>query len=142
VVLSHCIDFDISFSRMRLIGDFAQFTGASTIDGEVLVGTDTSTIIDEYGSLDLSKNDLIFGEGGNDFVYGHGGADVLYGGAGEDRLYGDAGNDVLFGGDEGDTLRGGAGNDRLEGGEGFDTYFYSSLTDGNDTIRTRMGSAQ
>ncbi|MDF0666770.1 MAG: calcium-binding protein [Nitrospira sp.] len=93
----------------------AEFSSGHTINGEVLVGTEFSNTLDEYGSLDLSQNDLLFGEGGNDFVYGHGGEDVLYGGAGEDRLYG------------------GAGDDRLEGGEGFDTYRWS-MGDDHDRI--------
>lgn len=132
------IQFQLIVATTKLISLHA---AGHTIDGEVLVGKDTGDVIDEYGSLDLSQNDLIFAEGGNDFVYGHGGTDVLYGGAGADRLYGDAGNDSLFGGDEDDTLRGGAGIDRLEGGEGFDTYSYSSLTDGNDTIMDSDGTS-
>ncbi|MDH4188217.1 MAG: hypothetical protein OEV08_14595 [Nitrospira sp.] len=148
-------------ARELLISTYASGTepfGAGTvamptIDGEVLVGKESSDTIDEVGrNIDLSKNDLIFGEGGNDFIQGAGGADVLYGGAGEDRLYGDAGNDFLFGGDEkdalyggdgvdalfggdgNDTLVGGAGDDKLAGGAGNDTYYINSLTDGNDTI--------
>jgi Ca2+-binding RTX toxin-like protein len=91
------------------------YNAGHTIDGEVLVDTETGHILDEYGSLVLDKNDLLFGEGGNDYLYGHGGEDVLYGGAGEDRLYG------------------GAGDDRLEGGAGFDTYRWST-GDGHDRI--------
>jgi|CXWL01.1.fsa_nt_gi Ca2+-binding RTX toxin-like protein len=133
------------------------------IDGEVLVGTDdlagdrfdlrAITIQGVPASVfELSKNDLMFGEGGRDFLHGRLGNDVLYGGDSGDELFGDEGQDVLFGdagadtlqggvGDDSlfggagnDTLVGGAGNDNLAGGEGFDTYFINSTTDGVDTI--------
>lgn len=132
------------------------------IDGEVLVGND-----DLRGDLfdvrlvnipgvpahvfDLSKNDLMFGEGGRDTLHGHGGSDVLYGGAAGDELYGEEGEDYLFGGDGEDSLQGGdqddvlfggadndrlvggKGDDKLAGGAGFDTYVYTT-GDGHDRI--------
>ncbi|MEO7861013.1 MAG: calcium-binding protein [Nitrospirales bacterium] len=128
------IQFQLISAETTLIDNFAE---GRAIDGEVLVGTEFSNTLDEAGSLDLSKNDLMFGEGGNDFMYGHGGADVLYGGAGADTLQGDAGDDHLFGGDEEDTLRGGADNDVLDGGDGDDRWL--SGGDGIDTIRGGIG---
>lgn len=108
-----------SDARTTLLSRYSQKTepfGPDTvslpsIDGEVLVGND-----DLRGDLfdvrqisipgvpayifDLSKNDLMFGEGGRDTLHGHGGSDVLYGGAAGDELHGEEGEDYLFGGTE------------------------------------------
>ena len=139
VILSHSIDFNISFSRTRLIADFAQFAGAPTIDGEVLVGQN------DLGRGDIlegtASGDLIFGEQGNDVLRGGAGTDVLYGGAGIDTLSGGAGNDLLRGEAGADTLQGGAGDDRLEGGAGFDTYIYN-VGDGTDQIEDSDATGQ
>lgn len=101
-------------ARTFLLDNYAQFNGAPLlIDGEVLVGRDLQRDTFDLQPVsipgvpahvfDLSKNDLMLGEGGDDFLRGRGGVDVLYGGAGDDRLVGDAGNDYLFGGAGFDT---------------------------------------
>lgn len=91
VVQSHSIDFNISFSRTRLISDFAQFSGAPVVSGEVLVGSS----IGEFCSL--PGNDLLLGEARYNNLHGQGWADIVYGNIVADDLYGDAGNDVHFG---------------------------------------------
>ncbi|CUS32162.1 hypothetical protein COMA1_10467 [Candidatus Nitrospira nitrosa] len=126
--ISHGIDFNLSFSRDRLITDFAE---GRTIDGEVWVGKDD---VFPGDTLDGTANgDLLFGEKGNDVLRGAAGTDVLYGGDGIDTLSGGADADLLRGGANYDSLQGGAGDDRLEGGAGFDTYVWS-IGDGNDRI--------
>ena len=115
--ISHGIDFNLSFSRNRLITDFA---GGRTINGEVLVGKDDGFPGD---TLDGTANgDLLFGEKGNDVLRGAAGTDVLYGGDGIDTLSGGADADLLRGGANYDSLQGGAGDDRLEGGAGLCPY--------------------
>lgn len=119
------IDFQMIGAKTPLLQTYAQFAGAPSIDGEVLVGSDSKQDTFDLQPVsipgvpayhfDLSKNDLMVGEGGHDFLRGRGGADVLHGGAGDDRLVGDTGNDFLF------------------GGAGFDTYVYST-GDGVDRI--------
>ena len=119
------IDFQLIGAKTPLIQAYAQFAGAPSIDGEVLVGSDLQRDTFDLQPVsipgvpahifDLSKSDLLLGEGGDDFLRGRGGDDVLYGGAGDDRLVGDAGNDYLF------------------GGAGFDTYVYAT-GDGHDRI--------
>ncbi|MDF0653026.1 MAG: hypothetical protein P0121_16335 [Nitrospira sp.] len=108
------------------------YAGGRTIDGEVLVGQDQVFPGDILEGM--ASGDLLFGERGNDVLRGAAGTDVLYRGEGIDTLSGDADADLLRGGAGDDSLRGGAGDDLLEGGAGFDTYYFNSLTDGNDTI--------
>jgi hypothetical protein len=135
--ISHGIDFNLSFSRNRLITDFAE---GRSIDGEVLVGKDD---VFPGDTLEGTANgDLLFGEKGNDVLRGLAGTDVLDGGAGIDTLSGGADADLLRGEVGADSLQGGAGDDRLEGGAGFDTYYYTSLTDGHDTIVDSGGQGQ
>lgn len=106
VVPSHSNDFNISFSRTRLISDYAQFAGAPVVSGEVLVGSN-------IGQFDgLPENDLILGEARYNNLHGQGGDDILYGNIVVDDLYGDVGNDVLFGESGNDALSGGVGDDR------------------------------
>ena len=94
-------------------------------------------------TLDGTANgDLLFGEKGNDVLHGAAGTDVLYGGDGIDALSGGTEADLLRGDAGADSLQGGAGDDRLEGGAGFDTYYYTSLTDGHDTIVDSGGQGQ
>ena len=89
------IQFQLISATTTLIDIYASGTvpfGAGsvampTIDGEVLVGKESSDTIDEVGrSIDLSRNDLIFGEVGNDFIQGHGGVGLYEGTAGHDGL--------------------------------------------------------
>lgn len=87
--------------------------------------------------------DLIRGFGGSDNLNGGNGHDTLEAGAGFDRLlggngrdqlFGESGNDKLNGGRGDDLLNGGTGNDLLRGGAGRDTFVYTRVNDGKDTI--------
>lgn len=128
---------DSQIARQYMVTTYAQFVGAPSIDGEVLVGLDTGDALDVVTGSNLANNDLMLGEGGNDFLHGRGGNDVLYGGAGDDTLAGDAGNDYLFGGADSDDLRGGDNDDVLDGGDGDDRWL--SGGDGVDIIRGGLG---
>lgn len=89
-------------------------------------------------------DDVLRGGAGDDRLKGGEGADTLDGGAGNDRLAGGVGNDTLGGGAGDDVLVGGAGNDILTGGAGLDSFVFTSLGDGIDTItdfRTSGASA-
>ncbi len=83
---------------------------------------------DNLEHLTLTGTNNIRGVGNdlNNNITGNSGANRLEGKGGTDHLIGGLGNDILIGG-TGD-------NDGLEGGAGFDTYYYLSATDGNDTI--------
>ena len=158
------------------------YYAASSVSGEYIVGSDTSSSItgntgddiivggsnndtlsggagDDYlygsaGNDYLSGytgNDVLLGGEGNDTIYGGAGDDTIEGNAGNDYLQGDAGNDSLLGGEGNDNIYGGAGNDTLDGGAGNDylyggsdwsDYWYSSLSNGNDTYLFGRGSGQ
>ncbi len=64
-----------------------------------------------------------------------GGADTLFGGNGNDVLIGQEGADTLDGGAGNDILWGGSGNDVLWGGTGADTFLFTSVEHGVDTIK-------
>ena len=87
--------------------------------------------------------EALFGDAGNDALSGGAGADTLDGGLDNDTLLGDAGFDVLFGnagldmldgGAGSDTLNGGAGDDVLTGGTNTDSFVFTTLANGVDTI--------
>lgn len=60
---------------------------------------------------------------------------MLGGEDGDDRwLSGGTGNDTIRGGLGDDQISGDVCDDLLDGGAGNDTYYFNSLTDGNDTI--------
>ncbi|GAB6053355.1 hypothetical protein JCM17960_21750 [Magnetospira thiophila] len=85
-------------------------------------------------SVDLSVQNLMYGNDGSDQLSGGDDSDMLYGGTGNDDLSGDDGDDLIQGDSGNDNLSGGAGNDvfRINGtGDGFDTF---DGGDGNDTI--------
>ena len=86
---------------------------------------------------------MLFGDAGNDALSGGAGADTLDGGLDNDTLLGDTGFDVLFGnagldtldgGAGSDTLNGGAGDDVLTGGSNTDSFVFTALANGVDTI--------
>jgi hypothetical protein len=69
-----------------------------------------------------------------DYLYGNAVANYIYGYGGNDWLDGQAGKDYLFGGVGNDTIKGGLGKDVLDGGAGADRFFYSSTSEGGDSI--------
>ncbi|MEM6618656.1 MAG: calcium-binding protein [Pseudomonadota bacterium] len=81
-----------------------------------------------------SGNDTVFGLEGADIIRGSGGADTLEGGDGDDIIRGGQGADELRGGDGDDWLMGGKGRDFMEGGDGADTFVYTRITDGPDSL--------
>lgn len=117
---------DSQIAREYLITTYAEFAGAPTIDGEVLLGSNLGNVDNVPG------NDLLLGEARYNNLHGQGGNDVLYGNIVGDDLFGDAGEDVLFGDSGDDTLQGGDDNDRLEGGQGKDRLVGGA---GTDTLR-------
>ncbi|MCH8112556.1 MAG: tandem-95 repeat protein [Proteobacteria bacterium] len=79
-------------------------------------------------------DDRLIGDKGKDYLYGEAGADRLDGNSGHDQLYGGAGDDRLEGGSGNDILVGGLGADTLKGGRGDDSFRYTSLAEGGDTV--------
>jgi hypothetical protein len=75
------------------------------------------------------------GPSGMNVADAHNRGAFMLGGSGADNLTGGSQADLLVGNAGADTLNGGGGNDTLLGGAGFDTYYYLSVTDGNDTIK-------
>jgi len=67
-------------------------------------------------------------------LFGGVGGDTLDGGNGNDLINGFEGSDSLSGNAKNDTLNGGLGSDSLKGGLGSDRFFFSSPTEGVDTI--------
>ena len=101
--------------------------GLSTVDPG-WTRTDTMSYIrDNY--LSLGRESVGSGSGRA------GGNDVLEGGNGNDILIGQEGNDTLIGGAGDDILWGGSGNDILWGGTGADTFLFTSMDEGVDTIK-------
>lgn len=74
--------------------------------GEQVTGEHEATLDSRRmrGDQEVSRNDLLIGDGGNDVLRGHQGDDVLIGGQGRDRLEGGAGHDTYVVGG-GDTVR-------------------------------------
>lgn len=111
------------------------------------VGTgDDDTINGDLG--DLSRDDVLNGNGGADIISGGDGDDEINGGAGNDTLNGNDDDDTLFGGSGvdslsggagADALRGGVGNDNLYGGDDSDTYLWN-IGDGDDTVTDSDGT--
>jgi Ca2+-binding RTX toxin-like protein len=62
------------------------------------------------------------------------GHDTLTGGSGNDVINGAMGDDVIKGGNGNDTIIGGLGSDKLYGEGGNNTFIYTTMFDGNDTI--------
>ena len=79
-------------------------------------------------------NDRINVRGGNDRVFGGQGNDTISGRGGRDYLLGEEGKDTLIGGGKSDILIGGEGNDSLRGNSGRDTFVFTDLDHGRDTI--------
>ncbi|MCK6454070.1 MAG: hypothetical protein L6R19_24915, partial [Alphaproteobacteria bacterium] len=96
----------------------------------VALGSDAST----FYSLPGSGIHYIDGGGGADVLVGGSNIDYLFGGSGGDSLSGAGGSDTISGGAGDDTVTGGTGNDTIDGGAGLDTFFYSTTSDGFDTL--------
>ena len=79
--------------------------------------------------------DRLFGGSGDDVLVGNGGNDRLYGGSGADQLSGGSGNDILNGDAGDDILAGGLGSDTLTGGDGADSFVFTALGSGVDTVQ-------
>ncbi len=95
--------------------------------------------LDDDNYLRISANDLtIIGSGGGGGVLNlsaiNNGAGALNSNIGV-VLEGENGNDELMGTDGDDVITGLNGRDNLTGGNGFDTFIYTSLKDGVDTIQ-------
>ena len=106
------------------------------------------------GTVTISADQSLMGDGGNNSLLGGNGNDTLSGLSGADTLDGGANNDSLLGGDDNDSLIGGAGNDILDGGAGTntlaggagdDTYYASGAVNlsegsnaGNDILITNI----
>ena len=73
------------------------------------------------------------GGAGDDVIIGSAGSATLLGGAGDDILIGGDGNDILNGASD-TILSGVTDNDLLLGGAGNDTYKFSAVNGGVDTI--------
>ena len=104
-----------------------------------LFGTSAADKITGSASVDIIKgksgNDILEGLAGDDIINGGWGKDTINGGKGNDRLEGGHSSDTINGGDGDDVIFGGLGkNDRLTGGSGRDTFAYSSVKHGGDTI--------
>jgi hypothetical protein len=98
------------------------FTRSSTVEQEVVVGTDAS---------DRLRGDIY-----GDAIRAGDGDDLLIGASGDDYLSGGARNDRLLGGDGADILVGGPGADVFIGGSGADTFIVSDA--GNSAWRDRV----
>ena len=79
-------------------------------------------------------DDRINARGGADRIFGGPGNDEIEGRGGRDLLIGEEGRDRLIGGGKSDILIGGEGNDILRGNTGRDTFVFTSLEHGRDTI--------
>lgn len=90
------------------------------------------------GNQEVSRNDLLIGEGGNDVLRGHQGDDVLIGGLGRDRLEGGAGHDTYVVGG-GDMVRDTDGRGELHWGGQRLTGGVRSETDPPGTYRSEDG---
>jgi Ca2+-binding RTX toxin-like protein len=99
---------------------------------ERATGAGGDDIFDATGTAAATN---LSGLGGNDQLTGGSGRDNLLGGAGDDVLVGNGGNDRLFGGSGDDILAGGLGRDLLVGGNGADSFVFTALGSGVDTVR-------
>lgn len=90
------------------------------------------------GNQEVSRNDLLIGDGGNDVLRGHQGDDVLIGGHGRDRLEGGTGHDTYVVGG-GDTIRDADGRGELHWGNQRLTAGVRSETDPAGTYRSEDG---
>ncbi|MBE7638592.1 type I secretion C-terminal target domain-containing protein, partial [Sneathiella sp. P13V-1] len=128
-------------------GDYTAFGGGVVrVDNHYDGGEGNDAIYSETGNDTLyggegndtlggeGDDDLLYGEEGNDQLFGGSGLDTLHGGVGNDYLDGSLGNDVLDGGAGDDTLNGSNQDDQLTGGIGADTFLYTSIYNGDDTV--------
>ena len=108
--------------------------GWDSVIGTITVSADQSLLGD-------GGNNSLFGDSGNDTLSGLGGADTLAGGTDNDSLAGGDGADSLIGGTGNDTILGHGGDDRLYGGSGADVFHlayidYSNPSDIGSSVLT------
>jgi VCBS repeat-containing protein len=104
---------------LHLFDATAAASGANAVGG---AGNDTL--------IGDNQANVLSGGGGNDLLFGGGGVDMLFGGDGEDILYSSQGNDTLTGGRGADVMHGDAG------GQFSNTFVYTDLDEGGDTVFT------
>ena len=93
------------------------------ISGDTAVGRDGDDLL-----IGNNEANTLDGAGGNDVLFGAGGDDTLLGNDGDDILYSEQGNDTLIGGRGADVMHGDSG------GEFANTFKYTDLDEGGDTI--------
>ncbi|NVO24380.1 calcium-binding protein [Donghicola mangrovi] len=115
-------------------------------DDKVFGGLGNDTVLGGFGDDTVrggTGNDFVSGGAGLDTIWGGGGADtinggrhadIMHGGDDADMMFGNLGDDTIYGADGADTIVGGGGNDLLAGGEGADTFLFSRLGAGEDTV--------
>jgi Ca2+-binding RTX toxin-like protein len=94
---------------------------------------------DIFGSIERfwgsnTASDTLIGNPNKNWLYGFGGDEVLEGKGHSDRVEGGAGNDTLRGENDKDVMNGGADDDTLIGGADADSFEYSALGFGHDTV--------
>ena len=86
--------------------------------------------LSENLTIDLTSGAVVTA-GGNDTLSS---IEGVLTGAGDDSLVGTSSANILSAGSGDDVLFGGLGADMLSGGEGADVFYYTSSTEGGDTI--------
>ena len=120
VVDGDAIGFDTSGGDIKALH---LFDGTSAASGANAVGgPGNDTLIGD------NQANVLSGNGGSDLLFGAGGDDMLFGGDGADILYSGQGNDTMTGGRGADTMHGDAG------GQFVNTFAYTALDEGGDTI--------
>jgi subtilisin-like proprotein convertase family protein len=126
-------------------GAYTEFSASFLSNGSVQIqdysnakgneGIDTLSGIEQINFGNGGIYSVITGGAGNDVINPNSSYwTMMFGGDGNDTLNGTVGNDTLTGGLGNDSLTGGAGADILTGGGGSDRFYYSSVSQGGDTI--------
>lgn len=120
------------------VGAIGDLQGAINAGPLTFIGSDSAADIVRVAGGALTRDDVLYGNGGDDILEGGTGSDRISGGVRSDALDGGTGNDQLFGGNEtdqlfggegDDLLDGGLGGDRMAGGIGNDTYVVDNIDD-------------